>query len=1019
MDYPEDGDVQNKKEFLQRIIKNKPDELRSEASAMGIVIPQYYQRFTRDFMALQTPYEKLLVIHPTGSGKTITSLLLAMSIIQNAKRQYQRERITTQKVFIVGFTAENYVKTLITKPYFGFVTADEADELNNATDYMYYRELYIRYKKRLKYQKYGGVFQFYGYKKLLNRLIKDDVDIEKGITDEMVNHDFYEQFENSVIICDEIHNVYNSKETNNYGIALQYILDHVKVKKVMFLSWTPITNKATEVFDLMKLFNISMAETNITPIILNKISQKMKGKVSYLDALTEDYPELIYEGKKLKTINPYRFTILKMSNIHERLARDNSDVYVNDFCFPMPKSEKNPLGVGSTKEDINRLKTLSDKERKKLRVNVNRNVLSGPFLDDLKTYSAKYHHMIKLILKILRTPSINGKIFIYHRYITVSGVLFIGSVLSHYGITEVNAAVPKNALDVNGKPKSKDFIPARFALIHSDMSKEDIAENITTFNSPVNAVGDKIKIIVGGNIMRESYDMKSINHIIIAHRPDNYKTMNQIFGRGVRKNSHILVDNKTVRTYILIHEKSREEKHYIDKYKDLLEINKVEATLIATSIDKDITWGDTEKTLRKNKHYSTKTFEIYNKKEEVEETIINIKRLFMMDKVWTYDALWKAVQNPPFITYAPLIEKSSFVLALDFLLYDEDLMHDMNDGIRQVFSSSDKRVEINGAYFVIKSVGEYYILFPYNSEKNEEIIDYGTFAHATTQLINVNTYVKVREETYNYDDRLRTTAQRWAKVPIENWGNFMCRYEIPFYIKTVENCIQYIFDLWVKKRKKSEHHLFYFKLLYYYAAMDLIVFANDANNMKNLYKQYIAPDYEIKHVYALAKCDTCDTVDIGKYQTLIKSAKVAEKGRCARVPGNLLPVGHFMDEYPKFYTPNDGWFETREFKMKEKKKENDIVIGYNVRVGKQLVFKVRPPLQKQTKSTDKRKTERGAICKFVPKDKLEHYLKKLGVDIPDKYYAGKLCEILQLRLIELEKKSPDRYFYQFFEKQPF
>ena len=511
--------------------------------------------------------------------------------------------------------------------------------------------------------------------------------------------------------------------------------------------------------------------------------------------------------------------------------------------------------------------------------------------------------------------------------------------------------------------------------------------------------------------------MKSINHIIIAHRPDNYKTLNQIIGRGVRKNSHILVDNKIVRTYILVHEKSNEEKQYIEKYKDLLEINKVEAALISTSIDKDITWGDTEKTLRENRHYSTKTFEIYNKKEEVDETIINIKRLFMLDKTWTYDALWDAVQNPPFISYAPLVEKSSFVLALDFLIYDDDLMHNVNDGIRQVFSSSDKRVEINGVYYVIKSVGEYYTLFPFDQESNQEIIDYGVLTPVKTQYINVNTYVKIREETYDFDARLRTTAKRWEKIPVEKWGNFLCRYEMPFYIKTLETCIQYIYTLWIKKRKKSEHHVFYFKLLYYFASMDLVVFASESNNMKNLYKAYIAPDYEVKHVYALAKCDSCNTVDIGQYQTLIKSAKVAEKGRCARVPGNLLPVGHFLDEYPKFYTLNDGWFETREYKMKNKKKENDVVVGYNVRVGKQLIFKIRPPVQKQTKSTDKRKTERGTICKFVPKDKLTEYLQKLGVTIPENYYAGKLCEILQMRLIELEKKSPDRYFYQFFEKQ--
>ena len=42
----------------------------------------------------------------------------------------------------------------------------------------------------------------------------------------LLNHSLLEQFKNSLLICDEIHNVYNSLEKNNWGIALQFILNH-------------------------------------------------------------------------------------------------------------------------------------------------------------------------------------------------------------------------------------------------------------------------------------------------------------------------------------------------------------------------------------------------------------------------------------------------------------------------------------------------------------------------------------------------------------------------------------------------------------------------------------------------------------------------------------------------------------------------------------------------------------------------------------------------------------------------
>ncbi len=70
-----------------------------------------------------------------------------------------------------------------------------------------------------------------------------------------INLPFLELFKDSFIICDEIHNVYNSQTLNNYGNALKYILYYYKNTnlKLLLLSATPINNKPTEVIDLLNI----------------------------------------------------------------------------------------------------------------------------------------------------------------------------------------------------------------------------------------------------------------------------------------------------------------------------------------------------------------------------------------------------------------------------------------------------------------------------------------------------------------------------------------------------------------------------------------------------------------------------------------------------------------------------------------------------------------------------------------------------------------------------------------------
>lgn len=65
-----------------------------------------------------------------------------------------------------------------------------------------------------------------------------------------------EQLRGGLLIADEIHNVYNIQERNNYGIALQYVLDAFpphQAPRAVFMSATPVTGSVMEYVDLLNL----------------------------------------------------------------------------------------------------------------------------------------------------------------------------------------------------------------------------------------------------------------------------------------------------------------------------------------------------------------------------------------------------------------------------------------------------------------------------------------------------------------------------------------------------------------------------------------------------------------------------------------------------------------------------------------------------------------------------------------------------------------------------------------------
>ena len=118
-----------------------------------------------------------------------------------------------------------------------------------------------------------------------------------------------------------------------------------------------------------------------------------------------------------------------------------------------------------------------------------------------------------------------------------------------------------------------------------------------------------------------------------------------------------------------------------------------------------------------------------------------------------------------------------------------------------------------------------------------------------------------------------------------------------------------------------------------------------------------------------------------------------------KIPADLLPVGHFIDEIPKFYN-NGEWFESPEYLSDRTEYiENDIIVGYDYKIKNSvnILFKLRPPIQKNANQSDNRKLEKGTVCAYKNKLYLKNIAKKLDVELDgDKNNVTSICSRIRM-----------------------
>jgi len=569
-----------------------------------------YQIFVKNFMNPDTPYKRLLIEWETGTGKTIAAISIAMSFIDYYRRESERGLLQIGTVFVIGFTRQVFKRELFKYPELGFITRSERKRLEELfrkrsfrgtkTDITNYRDFSNKIVKRVSNRKNNGFFKFYGYKEFVGKIFilgDKNINITSMSEEEILNslstgkikfnEELLESFSNSLIICDEIHNVYNSLDKNNWGVAIQSVLDNVPSARAVFLSATPINNSPTEVVDLMNLLLPSKTKLKkedffsnikagiLKPGALDKIKKLSMGRISFIkDTNPLYFPSKVYLGKSIPGISYLKFTRCPMSQFQYKtyeavykgtITQDSQ--YIIDFALPNPKygipeyltrkkkkerkgkrGEEPEIGMFQTKQIKSALRSASQEWKEKVGLDWENNMIIGDALekDRLKRYSNKFYTMVLHVQNSVKKKM--GKIFIYHNIVHISGVLFIQEVLKKNGIIMLNATPTGDTLCTHDgltmnehsrqKIKDHEFNPVRFIVAHSEIDRSKMNKDIQRFNDPDNSEGDDIMILVGSKIVKESYDIKAVQNVYIMGRPDNIPTLIQIIGRTVRKNSH-------------------------------------------------------------------------------------------------------------------------------------------------------------------------------------------------------------------------------------------------------------------------------------------------------------------------------------------------------------------------------------------------------------------------------------------------------------------------------------------------
>jgi len=303
--------------------------------------------------------------------------------------------------------------------------------------------------------------------------------------------------------------------------------------------------------------------------------RRILGLISYYKSTNDNYPEVKHTDYYRVNMSDYQFLIYEILRAKERLSERGTSnkkkkekitstfrVFsrqASNFVFPeeihrpypdprfvvsLTKKQNNNSNTSENIKKMMKAEELLNENGKltqdyKLRIqtaidklveNGEKYLVPGP--EGLDKLSPK---MKTILENVNKSP---GLVFIYSNFRTLEGVEIFSKVLDFNGYSKYVLPSSNEA-----KTSANNKLP-KYAIYSGTEDEDEKREILKIFTSPENKYGKFIKIILATSAGAEGLDLKNIRQIHIMEPYWNQMRIEQVIGRGVRRNSHMSLPPK-------------------------------------------------------------------------------------------------------------------------------------------------------------------------------------------------------------------------------------------------------------------------------------------------------------------------------------------------------------------------------------------------------------------------------------------------------------------------------------------
>ena len=523
------------------------------------------QQFLANFLSPLTPYNKMLIYHAMGQGKTCASI--AVSEI-NKNNLYSKPTL----VLVRGGSGVQIFKKAI---------------INDCSA----PGLYDR-------SRISPSYEIKTLQKFVNS-VRFPIDSEV--------------YSDRVIIIDEAHNVRLQPETgvnkneeefasSRVEFAKIYntifrLLHTVKNVKIILLTGTPMRDVPSEIASLMNLilpidfqlptdekFNERYIDSRLGTLKnAEELQSKFLGVVSYLERNVNPQIEIKEMGVNTSVFSEFKIYPSYMQDIQYnayvdayKKDSDKDDLTKVNYSAFFGRVNQSVLCVtpsgGYTKNDyagilkINKLSGVATPVGRVLK-----DFLTEVGDDDesklkqLNKISCKYATIIRTILGLnenvapIHDPDSEMKelVFVFNNLVSQSGGILFGFILNLFDFKRINVTRRREPTDesFSGTFSYTGHENYRsYAIINkvSTPSDDKVSAIIDAHNHPENVGGKYIRVVIGSEVIAEGIDLNNVSQIHIATPHWNNSETEQAIARGIRIGKHRDLINLNVKPIVRI-----------------------------------------------------------------------------------------------------------------------------------------------------------------------------------------------------------------------------------------------------------------------------------------------------------------------------------------------------------------------------------------------------------------------------------------------------------------------------------